>query len=58
VCPLLDQKSVRIYMTKEAVRLKNKKNRLWRHYTETKSHDTLSAFKHAKDSLQSLTTDS
>ena len=49
------KKCKNIYMTKEAVRLKNKKNRLWRRYTETKSHDTLSAFKHARDSLRSLT---
>jgi len=28
-------------MTKEAVRLKNKENQLWIHYTETKSYDLL-----------------
>jgi len=44
-----------IYMTKEAMIMKNKKNRLWRNYTVSKSPEDLVAFKHARDSLRSLT---
>ena len=44
-----------IYMTKEAMKMKNKKNRLWRKYTTFKFPEDLSAFKHARDSLRSLT---
>ena len=49
------KKCKKIYMTNEAIKLKNKKNQLWRLYTETKSLDISSAFKHVRDSLRSLT---
>ena len=34
--------------------MKNKKNRLWRNYNESKSLKDLSAFKHAKDTYNLL----
>jgi len=40
-----------IYMTKEAMVMKNKKNCLWRNYTESKSPEDLLAFKYARDLL-------
>jgi len=50
--PLAKPKNCKnIYMTKEAMIMKNKKNCLWRNYTVSKSPEDLLAFKHARDSL-------
>ena len=43
-----------IYMTAEALRLKNKKKRLWRRYARTRSSYDHSAFVQSKNKLKEI----
>jgi len=47
--------SKNIYMNKEALKLKNKKNHLWRKFTILKLPSDLSAFKQCRNALRLLT---
>ena len=49
------RKKHNIYMTAEALRLKNKKKRLWRRYARTRSSYDHSAFVQSKNKLRNLT---
>ena len=49
------RKKHNIYMTAEALRLKNKKTRLWRRYARTRSSYDHSAFVQSKNKLRNLT---
>ena len=44
-----------IYLTTEAIRMKDRKNKLWRRYKRTRSHYDHARFKQAKNQLRSLT---
>ena len=44
-----------IYITHEAMKLKNAKNRLWRRYSSTKDPSDYASFAHTRNALRSLT---
>ena len=49
------KKKKSIYMTLEAIRLKNKKSKLWKRYLATKSHFGWVNYRSSKNTLRSLT---
>ena len=49
------KKKTNLYMTVEALRLKNKKQRLWKRYVRTNDHYDYVKFVKSKDELQKLT---
>ena len=50
-----EQKQKIIYLTPEAIRKKNLKNKLWWRYTRTRSNYDHTRYKHIKNELRSLT---
>ena len=49
------KKKTNLYMTVEVLRLKNKKQRLWKQYVRTNDHYDYEKFAKSKDELRKLT---
>ena len=50
-----DQKKKNIYLTPEAIRKKNLKNKLWNRYTRTRNNYDRTRYKVVKNELRALT---